>query len=275
MTYIQSIFQKTSLIHVLFAIGLLFAAPNVLADPPNQIPSEGLLPELHAVVPDSLQVVHTQQTDTLRFTNGIANLGPGHWQMEPTFPEDPNGDVVATQQILDSDRNIVFEKTVSTFEFHEEHNHWHIAAVTEFSIHSGSPDGPLVGNSNKVTFCIEDVYSMTENSNTSDRIFWDCTVSLQGIQSGWVDQYHQSTPGNQIDITGIPDGTYYLVHNVNPDNSFIEEDLTNNKAWTELIVTHKNNGQVKITETGNTSCDLLPESIYKPALCGEITANRG
>lgn len=68
---------------------------------------------------------------------------------------------------------------------------------------------------------------------------------------------------------------YYLVHNVNLDSSFIEEDITNNKAWTEFIVTHKNNGQVQITETGNTSCDLLSELIYKPALCREVTANRG
>ena len=83
------------------------------------------------------------------------------------------------------------------------------------------------------------------------------------------------SPGNQIDITGIDEGLYYLVHHVTPDDSFIEEDDSNNIAWTEFIVTHKNNGQVKITETGNTSCDNLPETIYKPALCGEVTANRG
>ena len=275
MTYRKNIFRKTSLIAVLFAIGLMIIVPVAVsaAKPSNN--NDGLLPELRAVVPDSLQVVHTQQSDTLRFTNGIANTGLGHWQMEPTFPDGPDGDVTATQQILDVDGNIVYETIVSTFEFHDEHNHWHIADVTEFSVHSGSPDGPLVGDSNKVTFCVEDVYAMVGNSNTADRIFWDCTVSLQGVQAGWVDQYHQSTPGNQIDITGIAEGTYYLVHNANPDGTFIEEDTTNNKAWTEFIVTYKNNGQVKITETGNTSCDDLPETIYKPALCGEVTANRG
>ena len=277
MTHTQKIFRKTSLIAILFAIGLMIVVPvAVSAAKPTQIPSDGLIPELRAIVPDSLQVVHKQQSDTLRFTNGIANLGPGHWQMEPTFPNDPEGDVVATQQILDADGNIVFEQVVSTFAFHDEHNHWHIADVTEFSVHSGSPDGPLVGDSNKVTFCVEDVYNMLGNSNTADRIFWDCTVSLQGVQANWVDQYHQSTPGNQIDITGIADGTYYLVHDANPDGTFIEEDTTNNKAWTEFIVEHKNNGQVKITETGITSCDNLdPNDPYTPALCGEVTANRG
>ncbi|MBT5200768.1 MAG: hypothetical protein HOK63_07770 [Thaumarchaeota archaeon] len=276
MTFSKNIFQKTSLIPILFAIGFMFTAPlAVSAAPPNQIPDEGLIPELQAIVPDALQVVHKQHSDTLRFTNGIANLGPGHWQMEPTFPTDPEGDVIATQQILDVDGNIVFEQIVSTFVYHDEHNHWHIADVTEFSVHQDSPDGPVVGTTNKVTFCVEDVYNMLGNSNTADRIFWDCTVSLQGVQAGWADQYHQSTPGNQIDITGIAEGTYYLVHDVNPDNIFIEEDVTNNIAWTEFIVEFKNNDQVKITETGNTSCNLLPDSIYKSALCGEVTANRG
>ena len=276
MTYKQNIFQKISLIAVLFAIGIMIVVPaSVSAAPPNKIPNDAQMPELQAVVPDALKIVHKQHSDTLRFTNGIANTGLGHWQMAPVFPSDSTGDVEAIQQILDSDGNVVFEKLVSTYEFHDEHNHWHIADVTEFSVHSGSPDGPIVGDSNKVTFCVEDVYNMIENSNTADRVFWDCTVSLQGVQSGWADQYHQSTPGNQIDVTGIDPGLYYLVHNVNPDGIFIEEDDDNNKAWTEFIVFEKNNGQIDINETGNTSCDTLPETIYKPALCGEVTANRG
>lgn len=277
MTNVKNISQKISLIAVLFAIGMMIAVPaTVSAAPPNKIPNDAQLPELTAIVPDGLQIVHKQQSDTLRFTNGIANTGLGHWQMEPTFPEDPEGDVVATQQLLDADGNIVYEKVVSTFEYHDEHNHWHIADVTEFSVRQGSPDGPVVGDSNKVTFCVEDVYNMIGNSNTADRIFWDCTVSLQGVQAGWADQYHQSTPGNQIDVTGIDDGLYYLVHDVNPDRIFIEEDDSNNIAWTEFIVFHKNNGQVDITETGNTSCiNLDPTDPYTPALCGDVTANRG
>ncbi len=277
MTTSKKFVRKTSLIPVLLAIGLMIAVPvTVSAAPPNQIPDEALLPELKAVVPDALQIVHKQQSDTLRFTNGIANLGPGHWQMAPTFPEDPEGDVIATQQLLDADGNIVYEKVVSTFEYHDEHNHWHIADVTEFSVRAGSPDGPVVGDSNKVTFCVEDVYNMIGNTNTADRIFWDCTVSLQGVQAGWVDQYHQSTPGNQVDITGITPGLYYLVHDVNPDRNFIEEDDSNNIAWTEFIAFEKNNGQMDIIETGNTSCvNLDPIDPYTPALCGEETANRG
>ena len=273
MTHTNKIFRKTSLIPILFAIGLMFAVPiAVSAAPPNQIPDEGLLPELQAIVPTHLQMHNQQQQDILRFTNGIANIGPGHWQNAPVFPENPDDDVLAIQQILDADGNIVYEEIVSSFDFHEEHNHWHIVDVVEFSVHRGSPDGPLVGNSEKITFCIEDVFNMEGNSNTSDRIYWDCTVSLQGVQAGWADQYHQSTEGNQIDMTGAPADTYYLVHHVNPDGKFIELDDSNNIAWTEFELTRhttgNSQGNAKITVTGNSPCDT-------PALCGETTLNRG
>lgn len=265
--------KMTSITFALAAIGCMISMPLIAnAMPPNQIPDKGLLPELQAIVPTHLQMHNAQQKDILRFTNGIANLGPGHWQNAPIFPENPDDDVLAIQQILDADGKIVFEKLVSTFEFHEKHNHWHIVDVVEYSVHAGSPDGPLVGNSEKVTFCIEDVFNINGNSPTSERIYWDCTVSLQGVQAGWADQYHQSTEGNQIDITGAPEGTYYLVHHVNPDGNFIELDDTNNIAWTEFELTRhttgNSQGNAKITVTGNSLCD-------NPVLCGETTLNRG
>jgi len=268
--------KKTKMLSITFAlaaIGCMISMPLIAnAMPPNQIPDEGLLPELRAIVPTHLQIHNQQQKDILRFTNGIGNLGPGHWQNAPIFPENPDDDVLAIQQILDADGNIVFEELVSTFAFHEEHNHWHIVDVVEFSVHADSPDGPLVGNSEKVTFCIEDVFKLDGNSHTSERIYWDCTVSLQGVQAGWADQYHQSTEGNQIDITGAPEGTYYLVHHVNPDGKFIELDDTNNIAWTEFELTRhttgNSQGNAKITVTGNSPCE-------NPVLCGETTLNRG
>jgi len=262
--------KLTSLTFTLVALGCMISMPLMVNANPS--PNEGLLPELQAIVPTHLTIHNKQQQDILRFTNGIANLGPGHFQHAPVFPENPDDDVLAIQQILDVDGNIVSQEIVSSFDFHAEHNHWHIVDVVEFSVHAGSPDGPLVGNSEKVTFCIEDVFQMNDNSNTAERVYWDCTVSLQGIQAGWADQYHQSTEGNQINITDAPAGTYYLVHHVNPDGAFIEVDDTNNIAWTEFELTRhttgNSQGNAKIEITGNSPCDT-------PTLCGETTLNRG
>ena len=43
-------------------------------------------PDLRTVVPAHLQLVNEHQRETLRFSNGIANTGPGPWGMRPDPP---------------------------------------------------------------------------------------------------------------------------------------------------------------------------------------------
>ena len=45
---------------------------------PAPTTSAGLLPDLQTTVPAHLNLVNQQQHDYLRFSNGIANAGPGH-----------------------------------------------------------------------------------------------------------------------------------------------------------------------------------------------------
>ena len=107
---------------------------------------------------------------------------------------------------------------MSIFEYHPTHNHWHTADVARFEVRKGSPTGNVVGgNSIKVGFCLLDLYNLDGNAPTSGKVFWDCYTSYQGVQSGWVDQYHQATDGQQVDLTGLPNATdYYLVSTTNP-----------------------------------------------------------
>ena len=88
----------------------------------------------------------------------IKSWSDGDFRLRPEFP-DPNSNLpqLAYQQILDEDRNIVLEELVGEYEFHEEHNHWHINNVALFEVHAGSPDGPVYGSGTiKVTFCLID-----------------------------------------------------------------------------------------------------------------------
>jgi len=248
------------------SIGFLFSIP-VITDIIAAKPNTGLLPELRTVVPTHLGVQNAHQEEIIRFTNGIANLGPGDWTMDPIFPADPNDPVLAIQKIFDADGNLVQEKLVSEFQFHETHNHWHVANVALFEVHAGAVDGPIVGESVKQTFCIEDVYALEGNSNTKERVYWDCFVSTQGVQVGWVDQYHQSTDGQQIIITGADPGLYYLVSTSNPNGVFLEVDTSNNTAWVSFELTRESNGNPKITVIDHSPCD-------SPGLCGEVKANR-
>ena len=52
-----------------------------------------------------------------------------------------------------------------------------------------------------------------------------------------MDVYLWDTPGQEIDITGLPHGTYALVSTANPDGILMEADLENNSATTAFRLT--------------------------------------
>ena len=69
-----------------------------------------------------------------------------------------------------------------------------------------------------------------------------------GISSGWVDQYHQATDGQQVDLTGAPErDDYYLVSTTNHTGAFVETNYTNNTAWVKFTLTSDSNGNRKVT----------------------------
>ena len=249
----------------------------------------GLLPDLRTVVPTHLNLVNEHQTDILRFSNGIANTGAGPWALrpEPSIEEARANNlstVSAVQEIRDSGAyykcgeqpkqvtdcyNVVSESVAGTFLFHPAHNHWHIDHVALFEVRQGSPTGPVVGgNSIKTTFCLIDWYKLEDNAPAAERVFFDCYSSFQGISAGWVDQYHQSTSGQQVDLTGVPDGNdYYLVSTANHAGIFAETDKTNNTAWVKFSLTSDSKGNRKVTVTETSPCET-------PGLCGEHSTNR-
>lgn len=229
---------------------------------------EALLPDMRTIVPQHLQLVNAHQREILRFSNGVANLGEGPWQMRPRFPLNNFLTQDAIQELLDANGNIVEQKLVSQFEFHETHNHWHINGIALFEVRSGSPYGPVVGtNSIKTTFCLIDWYKLEDNSPTTERVYFECSGELQGISPGWVDQYHQATDGQELDITGAPVGLYYLVSTTNSDGIFIEKDYTNNTAWVGFYLIRDSNGNPKIELFDHSPCET-------PGLCGENAPNR-
>jgi hypothetical protein len=165
--------------------------------------------------------------------------------------------------------NVVREFPAGTFEFHPAHNHWHIGDVALFEVRKGSPTGPVVGgNSIKTTFCLIDWYKLDANAPASERVFFDCYKSFQGVQSGWVDQYHQSTEGQQLDLTGVPNANdYYLVTTSNFSGRYEESNYANNTAWVKFRLYQDSNGNRKIEVTAHSPCE-------SPGLCGAGATNR-
>ena len=273
------------LIPVLVAIGFMLTTSlgyTITAEPQN-VPPEALLPDISPGIPKHLNIHNQQQNEFLRFTNVWANVGEGALEFE-------EGEVQGTtqqafQNLYDDAENFgivtenIWHEPVGDYIFHPTHNHWHIDDIGEFSVRvddNGSPGEIAPGaDSLKIGFCIVDVFKYNgDNSPTSQRIYWDCELDLQGIQPGWVDQYHQSVEGNEIDITEVPNGTYFLVHKWNSLNAFVDADNANNEAWVKFDLTQNNNGngnrKIIILEEFAPECQIDGST---PGICGDISKN--
>ena len=115
---------------------------------------------------------------------------------------------VATQEILDSAGQIVQTSPAGVAFFHPEHNHWHQSAVAEFKIMRDDPvTGTELAEGTKITFCFVDVEFIGvtgREKKATPRTYFECNGDLQGLAVGWADEYHQSTPLQELDITACP-----------------------------------------------------------------------
>ena len=103
----------------------------------------------------------------------------------------------------------------------------------------------------KTSFCILDlgVYDRSLPDYVSGGFFRTCSSTTQGLSVGWIDVYSKSLPGQNIDITDVPDGHYWLESEVDPNNNVLESNEDNNIA------------RIRIT-IGNPS-DINPDT-YEP-----------
>ena len=249
----------------------------------------GLQPDLQAVVPHHLGIQNTAGREYLRLDNGIANVGAGPWHLRPdTVIAGETGTTTAIQDLWstkggasDPASRIVCSVPTTTFEYHPAHNHWHIGSVARFGVHKAKDSGAGggigdiyvnnlgVAQSFKTTFCLIDWIKIEDNSRTPERTYWACdrTAPYQGVSVGWIDQYHMSLEGQEIDLTGAPVGIYYLTVHVNDDGVFIESDRTNNLSWVSFRLSRESKGNPKITLVGHSDCS-------SPNMCGEELPNR-
>jgi len=214
-----------------------------------------------------LQIQNEHKREMLRFSTTHINIGDGPLQIRGGGQVAPcviDGVAfaqctIATQEILDVAGNIVQTHPAGVAIFHPEHNHWHQSAVALFEVRANAPNGPAVAAGTKTTFCLIDNDQTILVKKGSSRTYFECNAELQGISVGWSDDYHQSTEGQELDITGAPEGIYYLIHQADPENHWLEKDKTNNLAWVKFFL--RRQGE-------NPKVIVLEQSTCTPVTCG-------
>ena len=214
-----------------------------------------------------LQVQNEHKREMLRFSTTHINIGDGPLQIRGGGQVAPcviDGVAyaqctIATQEVLDATGKVVTTHAAGVAIFHPEHNHWHQSAVALFEVRAGAVNGPPIATGTKITFCLVDNDQTVLVKKGSSRAYFECNAELQGISVGWSDDYHQSTEGQKLDITGVPEGIYYLIHLADPENHWLEKDKTNNLAWVKFFL--KRQG-------ANPKVIVLEQSTCTPVTCG-------
>jgi hypothetical protein len=197
------------------------------------------LPDIQTLPPSDLRVDRGEGgrgTRELRLTNTIWNPGDGPLELRA---ENTGTTTVAYQRVYTHDASdtpiLAYEREVGTFEFHPAHNHWHFLGFARYELRQVSAGGGIgrqLRVSDKVSFCI------IPTSRINERIphgGWGGSYrcgenAMQGLPVGWGDDYHWTLAGQSIDITGLPEGRYWLVSTADVEHRLQETDESNNRA---------------------------------------------
>jgi Lysyl oxidase len=237
---------------------------TVFLSAPGAVAGTPLYPDIVEQI-SHMQIQNEHKREMLRFSTTHINVGDGPLQIRGGGQIEPcTIDGVsflqctrATQEVLDASGKIVQTHPAGVAVFHPDHNHWHQSSVALFEVLA--VNGTPVATGKKITFCLIDNDQSILVKKGSSRVYFECNADLQGISVGWSDNYHQSTEGQELDVTGIREGIYYLIHRADPDNHWLEKDKTNNMAWVKFAVSRKG---------ANPKITILQQSTCTPVTCG-------
>ncbi len=222
--------RLTALLLVLTIIGSAAAVINVAsAGDADTIH----YPDLQPLKPSDIKFQRIRSTGQkfIRLTNTAANLGQGRFELRPVH-DATTGTTVAYQRLYSHDASgnwyMTGEQAIGAFELHSAHGHWHFNDFALYELRNIATDGQVgsqvLASSGKVTFCIIDT-GLIDGSleHASGATYTSCGQNaIQGLSVGWGDAYTWNLAGQSIDVTGVPQGDYWLVSTVDPDDIVLE-----------------------------------------------------
>jgi len=210
-----------------------------------------LLPDI--IIDEQRLYDNYQSGNELRLSNGTCNIGEGKFYI---YGGADNGDGTQEvwQRIFRTDGSY-YDTLASNFIYHPTHGHIHVENWANYHLREVLPGdgvGDIVASGGKTSFCILDLiqYDLGLPNADPNGQFFSCSSQTQGLSVGWEDVYSSGLDGQSIDITGIPDGEYWLESVVDPENKFIELNENNNYA------------RIKVT-IGSTTGPIDPDA-YEP-----------
>jgi hypothetical protein len=199
------------------------------------------LPDLDQAVPGAISIETRKGHRVLVFASAVDNVGAGALVIAGSRRSRAVRTMRVRQLATKADGSTAAHSLPGRLRYvrSETHSHWHLLGFERYSLRSAS-DGRPVARDRKTGFCLGDRYRIAgPPAAAPPKAVWvrECgrgrTQLLrlrQGISPGYGDDYVPALEGQFVDLTGVPDGRYLLVHRVNADRSIRESSYSNNAA---------------------------------------------
>ena len=204
----------------------------------------------------------------LRLSNGTANAGTGPLYLYGVTPGNGDGTQDVRQRVFREDGSF-FERVAGVFVYHAEHNHIHFEEWAQYRLRrvvGQDGVGDVVAEGAKTSFCILDlgVYDRNLPGYRPGGFFRSCSSTTQGLSVGWIDVYSRSLPGQNIDITDVPDGHYWIESEVDPNNNVLESNEDNNIARVRITIGDPSDINLDSYESNNDLDTVLNLTVGSP-----------
>jgi Lysyl oxidase len=202
-------------------------------------------PDLRAVPAFGITATNEDGADQLVFAANVWNAGPSPLIVDG-FRRAGTDLMDAVQYFYDADGREVGSAPTGTFEFDRRpgHDHWHFTDFATYRLLDASQQ--LAVRSGKEAFCLgatDPIDLLVRGALWKPGTFGfsNCAGETalairEQLPVGWGDTYIQSLPGQAFDITGVPNGTYYIQVVANPENRLYESSSTNNTSLRKVIL---------------------------------------
>jgi hypothetical protein len=204
-----------------------------------------LLPDFDQRAPTDLVIAGGAGHWLLGFTSLVDNIGLGPSELVGVrAPGQSRMD--GTQRVRLANGAVRTYTDVAQFRYTNSppHHHWHLMRFDSFELRT--PGGRTLVRDRKSGFCLADHWGAAPGHWPGRRphFLGDCEQYhpearrvVMGTTPGYTDRYPAFFHGQNVDITGVPTGTYVLMHRVNASMRLHELRYDNDAASVRMRLT--------------------------------------
>ncbi|UIX32472.1 lysyl oxidase family protein [Streptomyces sp. GQFP] len=184
--------------------------------------------------------------DYLAFSANVWNAGPAPLVVDG-FRQQGKDLMDAYQYFYDANGKQVGYTPTGTMEWDPRvgHEHWHFTDFASYRLLSADQTKEVrsgkeafcLANTDAIDYTVKNANWHPYNTDLSTACGEKNSLSVREVLDvGSGDTYTQYRPGQSFDVTGLPNGTYYIQVIANPEKRLQETDLNNNVALRKVIL---------------------------------------